>query len=351
MNKKMGYPQILAISNIHESLYFQPYNSPGTFIIEKGSDHLRLIPEIDRPHEWHDGVYSDCIRYKNLLVFVPYLNAKFISILDTQSLKFSYVENVGGYRYKKGIVYENGIYMFGESLDGGKRMMLDMDSMSVKNVVWKGENVSPTIMFDSGCRIDNKVYWSNWGSGTVCNFDFENKNAEKIVIKNVNMPILTITFDGEYFWLSGIGDEILIWDEKKNEIVETIQLEKAREKRLWEMRFSSSKILGEYVYFSPVNYDKMIRIHRKSKKIEELFEIEKNEACWNICEMGCDRFYVDVTNYKDGSSRNYTISEDGTIKDNNTEFSIQDYYFKENIYERPSNTLEMFINYLTSVHV
>lgn len=314
-------------------------------MLGKGSYSPRAIPEMSKPYEWHEFMYSDCVRYENLLVFVPYVDAKFISVLNTQSLKFSYVENTGGYRYKKGIVYENGIYMFGEPMDGGKKMVLDMDSMSMKNVIWQGD-ASPTITFDNGCRVNNKVYWPNWGFGTVCIFDFENKTTEKIKIKNVDMPILTITFDGQYFWLSGIGDEILIWDKEKNEIVEVIQLEKVNKNCPWDMRFSAAKIMGEYIYFSPVYYKKMVRIHRQSQKIEELFEIEDDEVCWNICETGYDSIYVDVTNYKENSSRNYIISANGIMKDNNTEFSIQDCYFEENFFENSGNTLDMFITYL-----
>ncbi|MXP77837.1 hypothetical protein GN277_21525 [Lachnospiraceae bacterium WCA-9-b2] len=82
----------------------------------------------------------------------------------------------------------------------------------------------------------------------------------------MDLSILTVTFDGEYFWLSGIGDEVLIWDEKKNEIIEVIQLKKVDRNCPWNMRFSSSRILGEYVYFSPVYYNKMLRINRYSKK-------------------------------------------------------------------------------------
>lgn len=348
MNKEIKYPQIIAISNINGTLYFKSYNSPGTFMLEEGSDSLRVIQEMEKPYVWHEFMYSDCVKYENMLVFVPYVNAEFITILDTQSLKFLYVRNVGGYRYKKAIVYENGIYMFGEPCDGGKRMMLDMHSLDVKNVIWKGDSADPAIMFDNGCQINNKVYWPQLGYGEICTFDFENKTSKTIQLKNVEMPILTICFDGEYFWLSGIGDNILIWDEKENEIVEVIQLEKTERNSPWNMRFSTSKILGEYIYFSPVFYKKMIRIHLKSRKIEELFEVGNDEVCWNICEIGNDSIYVDITNYKEGGSRNYIIAVDGKIKDNNIEFSIQNCYFQENIFESSNNSLEVFINYLAS---
>lgn len=348
MNIKVKYPQIVSISNINETLYFKSYNSPGTFRLEKGSGSLRVIQEMNKPYVWHQFMYSDCAKYGNMLVFVPYVNAEFISILDTQNLKFYYVKNIGGHRYKKAIVYEDGIYMFGEPMDGGKRIMLDMNSMNIKNITWKGEHVEPAITFDNGCRINNKMYWPNFGHGTICIFDFENKTTDKVKIKNIDLPILTVTFDGKYFWLSGIGDEILIWDEKENEIVDVIQLEKTDRECLWDMRFSSSRVLGENIYFSPVYYKKMIRINRKSKKIEELFEVGNDEVCWNICDLGYDKIYVDVTNYKDDKSRNYIISVDGTIKDNNTEFSIQNCYFQENILESQDNNLKKLINYLLS---
>lgn len=348
MNKENKYPQIITMSNINGNLYFKSYNMPGTFMIEKGSCSLRVIQEMNKPYVWHEFMYSDCVRYNNILVFVPYINAEFISILDTQSLEFTYVKNIGGYRYKKAIVYENDTYIFGEPLDGSKRMKLDMHSLELKEAIWKGENVEPAIIFDNGCRINNKMYWPNFGYGTICIFDFENKTTEKVKIKNVDLPILTVTFDGEYFWLSGIGDEVLIWDEKQNEIVNRVTLKKTDRRCQWDMRFSSSKVLGEYVYFAPIYYKKMIRINRKSKKTEELFEIGNDEVCWSICETGYDSFFVDITNYKENTSRNYLIAADGIIKDNNIEFAIQNCYFQENMLEGPDNSLEMYINYLVS---
>ena len=350
MNREVKYPQIVAISNINGTLYFKAYNFPGTFMLKKGSDTLSVIQEMDKPFTWHPFMHSDCVNYKNILVFVPYVEAEFITILDTESLKFLYIKNIGKYRYKKAIVYEDGIYMFGEPFDGGRRMRLDMNSLNVKNITWKGEDVKPAITFDNGCRINNKVYWPNFGCGTICIFDFENKTTKKVQIKNVDIPILTVAFDGEYFWLSGIGDEILIWDERENKIIQVIQLEKTDRECPWDMRFSSASIMGEYIYFSPVYYKKMIRIHLKSKKIEDVFEIKNDEVCWNICEIGHDRIYVDVTNYKDNKSRNYVISADGVIKENNEEFSIQNCYFQENLFENSDNRLEMLIDYLVLSH-
>ena len=83
------------MSNINGNLYFKSYNMPGTFMIEKGSCSLRVIQEMNKPYVWHEFMYSDCVRYNNILVFVPYINAEFISILDTQSLEFTYVKNIG----------------------------------------------------------------------------------------------------------------------------------------------------------------------------------------------------------------------------------------------------------------
>lgn len=351
MNKEIRYPQIIAISNINGTLYFKSYNSPGTFMLEKGSSSLQVIQEMNKPYVWHEFMYSDCVKYKDMVVFVPYVNAEYISILNTIDLKFSYVKNTGVHRYKKAIVYEKGIYMFGEPCDGSKKMMLDMDSLEVKNPIWEGENVKPAIIFDNGCQVNNKMYWANWGCGTICVFDFENKTTYKVKIKNIDMPILTISFDGEYFWLSGIGDKILVWDEEENEIVEIIQLKKTDGKCPWNMRFSSSRILGEHIYFSPVYCKKMIMINLKSKKVEELFEIGSNEVCWNICATDHNSIYLDVTDYKENKSQNYIILSDGTVKNNNTEFSIQNCYFQENLFEGVDNNLQMFINYLASIRV
>ena len=350
MNRKEKYPQIVAISNVDGTLYFKGYNSPGTFMLKKGSESLCVIQEMNKPYIWHQYMYSDCARYKNMLVFVPYVDAEFITILDTQSFKFSYVKNTGGYRYKKAIAYNDQIYMFGEHLDGGRRMLLDMESMNVTSITWKGKKVEPAITFDNGRKINHKVYWPNFGNGTICVFDFENRTTDKIKIKNTDVPILTVTFDGEYFWLSGIGDEVLIWDEMENKIIDVIQLKKIDRECPWDMRFSASRIMGEYVYFSPVYYNNIIRINRKSKKPEYLFEVGDDEVCWNMCEIEKDRIYIDITNYKKDNSRNCIISADGTIREKCTEFSIQNCYFQENLFENLDNNIEVLINYLASDH-
>ena len=68
----------------------------------------------------------------------------------------------------------------------------------------EGEKVEPAITFDNGCKINHKVYWPNFGNGTICVFDFENTNGMQHVGENRFVPVAK---NGEPM----LGDGKVVW--------------------------------------------------------------------------------------------------------------------------------------------
>ncbi len=125
------YPKILSVVNIDGNIIFKANNFPETFIFDKNKNKVELIDESDIPYKWNSNIFSDCLLYENKVIFLPDQDGDYIFILDTDCMKFTYVKNPQGYRYKKGYVYGKYVYMFGEFVCGGHILKLDMDTYTV----------------------------------------------------------------------------------------------------------------------------------------------------------------------------------------------------------------------------
>ena len=343
------YPKILSVVNIDGNMVFKSNNYPGTFIFDKSNSKVRLIDEPDMPYEWNVNMFSDCVLYDNKVVFVPDQDADYISILDTENMKFTYIDNPQRYRYKKGFVYGKYVYVFGEYVFGGHILRIDMDELCVELDMFEGQSYKQKIIFNNTHRIGNMIYATRVGGDEqykrACKFDLENETETYIDILGIDEPVLTICNDGEFFWLSGSSNKIFFWDEKNNTIKDTINLKAYDREYPWDFWFTSSEVFGDYVYFAPAYHNKMIRIDRKTHEAEELFEITPEEVCWSICKIDEKRLYVDISHYNTKDARNYVFYEDGTYEKDNDMFILEDLYMNE-INESKISTLKAFVKHV-----
>lgn len=351
LDEKKVFPQIYSMANIGDKHIFKPLLSDGTYIMDEGNHRLRAVPELNKPYSWHPYIYSDCVAFEDKVLFVPYQDAEYISVLDTSKQKFQYIENPGKCRYKKGIPYKNQIYIFGERLDGGNTLVVDMEKMTAEKVTWNGDETKPEIIINNISLMDDKVYCPNYGVGSIAVYHLPEKRAELVDLKRDDFLILTIAGHENLFWLSGIGDgpceTILIWNSEENSVVEEINLQSVDKQCPWNIRFSSSIIMDEYVYFAPIRYDRMIRINRRNGSVESLFEIKDSEVCWSMCRLDEKRVYVSITDYETGNARNCICSSDGSVRENAPEYSISSVFLPEKMnLERDYSTLEMFLKYV-----
>lgn len=351
MDDKMVFPQIYSMANVGNKHIFKPLFPDGTYIMDEENHKIRAVPELNKPYSWHPHIYSDCVAFEDKVLFVPDQDAEYISVLDTSKQKFQYIENSGRCRYKKGIPYKNQIYIFGDRLDGGNTLAVDMENMAAEKIIWKGDETKPAILFNNICLMDDKVYCPNHGSASIAVYHLPEKKAELVDLKRDDFLILTIAGHENIFWLSGIGDRpyetILIWNSEENAVVEEIKLQSVDKRCPSKIRFSSSIIMDEYVYFAPLCYDRMIRINRENGFVESLFEIKDSEVCWSMCRLDEKRIYVSISDYETGAVRNCICSSDGSVRENTPEYSISSVFLPEEInMEQKNSTLEMFLEYV-----
>lgn len=348
MREDNKFPQIVSMANVCGDIYYKAYNYPGTFVLKEGDSKPSVINEMTPPYEWKKGMFSDVVAYEDKLVFLPYFFADYLAILDINTLTFSYLENVGKKIFNRGIVSENYIYMFGTLVNGGHVAKLNMDTMEIENVKFKNQRYKQKIQYGNIAVIGKKIYCPFAGEEVICCFDLESGYEYGYKIKNFDLAdsVNTITYDGEFFWISTSSNKIYVWDEGNDCIVDIIELDDFRRKYPWTFWFAASKKMGDYVYFSPAYYNTMIRVNIYSHEVEKLFEISDEEVCWNICSLDEGNLFVDITEYNSDYARNYVLNKDGTIVANDPRFSLDGLYFQSNINEDRFNGIKGFLNWV-----
>ena len=341
------FPIIVSTVNVDGNMYFKTYNHPGTYVFNNQKRRMSYIPEENAPFDWHGYIYSDCVLYEKKILFNPNKDCDYFEIYDIETHSFTYLKNTNRYSSTKSVLYEKNIYLFEQPTNGGRAVKFNMEDMRYDEVSWKGDDVEPIFLFNNCCKIDASIWGPNYGRGNLCVFNFDEQTSKKIFIEYESFPIASVAFDGELFWLSGNCDEILLWESKGNRIVEQILLHNSDVECPWEMRFSSSLVHGDYIYFAPVKYKKIIRINIKNKEVEELFTIKNNEVCWNVCELDNGRLLFGLIDYNTNISRNVIIENDEQVYVDRIEFVINDtflrLYLDRIIYEDNNSNLSDYL--------
>lgn len=126
----------------------------------------------------------------------------------------------------------------------------------------KGENIIIDNMIYIPIRHNNKIY----------KFDLRTEQWDIITVNTGLKGIDTLCFDGKLFWMTGIGQMICAWDEKKNVSMyfNTFPFKfkklvnRKEEEGFW---FSTSITYGNSIYFIPCDANMVIE-----------FDIENGEA-------------------------------------------------------------------------
>ena len=350
MNSKYKYPQIVSTAKVNGDIYFKAYSTPGTFVLKKDTGTIRLIPEWNNKEKWHGYMYSDCSVCGSKIIYSPYMETRYFSILNTEDETFTYIENTKGYTVGKSVVFGDDIYFFEKHPEGGRTAKININDLKLEEVSWEGDAVENLLLFNDCCQVGGCLYGPNCNSAQICSFDIRDGRAKKYSLeKNMNSTT-TVAYDGEYYWISGCCDEIVVWDKDRNVIENVIEIEHHETKLEWNMRFSSSIYRDGYIYFSPICYNKIIRIDTKTAQIEELFNIDDDEVCWNICDIADDRLLFSITHPYTGATRNIVINSFGDIDENN-EFMLSTLDFPDFyttiLPESKESPLEMFLNDIT----
>lgn len=124
--------------------------------------------------------------------------------------------------------------------------------------------------------IEHIIYIPIKHKNKIYKFDLTTERWEIIEVNTELKGIDTLCYDGSLFWMTGIGQMICAWDEKKNESVSYKEFPKRfgklvirkGEEGFW---FNSSIVYGDSVYFVPSDANMIIVFDCKNGEANELF--------------------------------------------------------------------------------
>lgn len=201
-----------------------------------------------------------------------------LELFNLKSKKWSYITLDGGkknwinFRGNSVFEYNGYLYVFQYSL------------VVVKVCVDKGNAeylFYPEIKPDDDTRgeiviIENIIYIPLKHSNVIYKFDLRTEQWE-VLMPNIKLKgIDTLCFDGNLFWMTGIGKMICSWDERNNkgacyeDFPEKFKklFDRKGEDGFW---FISSVIYDNSIYFIPGDSNMVIEFNIKNYKANELF--------------------------------------------------------------------------------
>lgn len=213
--------------------------------------------------------------------------------------------------------------------------------------------------------VNKKLYYIV--SSKVCCIDSVNRTNNRYDIGDVDCELNTIYYDGQNFWLSGIREEIYIWNPVQGVVKVVKNILNGYHLTEFERRmivsgvplFNYSVLLGEYIWFIPIQMNApIIYIHKKDyavnildvpkeKETEDTLKKRGNAFKYRVIYVYNER-YIGIFSLKEQKvfeidtkelqiiEKNYTLSS-------NTENSIANAYYntKNILYE--SNEFERTI--------
>lgn len=128
---------------------------------------------------------------------------------------------------------------------------------------------------------------------------------------------VTVSFDGDYFWLSGDQRFIVRWKKENNEVKEYDSFpdgfECGNKKISWKELFSCSHLWNGNLYFAPLNANMVISINRITGEIECVARIEENQICLKLIKLEDIGIYIEVD-----SCSGYYVKKSYLINSDNT---------------------------------
>lgn len=218
------------------------------------------------------GIY----KWKNYLI-LPGRDARCaISLFNLEKGEWSYINIDEDKRewldFRETDVFEyNGyLYAFSSQL---VVLKINIENKNIKFLFY------PNIKSDEDMKgeitiIDNMIYIPIRHNNKIYKFDLSTEQWEVITVNTELKGIDTLCFDGELFWMTGVGRMICAWDEKKNMSIYFNKfplkfkklVNREDEQGFW---FNSSIAYGNSIYFIPCDANMVIEFDIEHSEINE----------------------------------------------------------------------------------
>ncbi len=214
--------------------------------------------------------------------------------------------------------------------------------------------------------IDNKLYYIT--GSNVGYIDNERQTNVLYDIEGITFQLYTICHDGRNFWLSGADDKIFIWNPMQGVVKVITDILHGHELPDFEKKwivpevplFNDSILLGEYVWYIPIQDDAPILYIHKDRHYVQIMEIsgeketEKtlrqrgNAFKYRVVYVRKDR-YIGVYSIKNQSifeidTKELLIKQKKYVVSDNAKERIADVYHmeKEILYEANESNIDIF---------
>jgi len=264
---------------------------------------------------------------ENKLYMISY-EGDIICIYNMQKEEFQRItlnQKYSGKEYFRSFSYQKKIYFL--SYRHTVLLCLDTRDNDIKDLSKCFYEFERTYNFKTGvsslqdvCIVEDCFWVPLEGNNMLMQYDML---SEKFYFWKVGKRIIqysTISFDGEYFWLSGDQKVIVRWEKKTDEVREYDAFpdgfEICNEKDYKEL-FHESLVKNGNIYFAPFNCNMLIKINRKTDEMNGVSKIKSENFYYcRIREINSQEIYVEEVDVE-----NQVISSTFVDSDNNCKIS------------------------------
>lgn len=273
--------------------------------------------------------YISMVLYKNKLYIVPFVGEDIcIYNIDTKKMELIPLgKSDGGLvrkHYQLCFNYQDNIYLL--SVSEAAMLCLDTNNNKISDISkWmqefkkKFKHSTYVETLANICIIENCFWVAIHGNNVLLEYNMLTNEYHFWNVGKRKIQYVTVSFDGKYFWLSGDEKFIVRWEKEQNEVKEFDNFpngfESGDEKIVWKGLFSNGYLWKDFLYFSPLNSNMLIRFNKNTEKMECMIQTDMNHFCFRIKEISDSEIYMEEDNIKDGFiGKSYFIKMNGEYR-------------------------------------
>lgn len=204
--------------------------------------------------------------------------------------------------YKICFCYQQKVYFLGGK--GTVMLCVDTDTGVVEEITEWNDGFKKKFGFETWvrthqyvCIIDHCFWVALEGNNILLQYNMETKEYFFWNVGRKNMQYVTVSFDGEYFWLSGEEKSIVRWKKEIDEVKEFENFpegfESENKRAGVKELFSCGYIWNDSIYFAPLNSNMLVKFERLSNQMKCILKTDMNHVCFKIVEISDRELYME----------------------------------------------------------
>lgn len=169
------------------------------------------------------------------------------------------------------------------------------------------------------CIVDDCFWVALIADNVLLQYNMKTGEYEFWNVGSKKMRYGTVSFDGEFFWLSGNKAVIVRWEREKNEVREFDNFpsgfQSGYDQLGWKELFCCGHMWHGDIYYAPLNANMLVKLHRESGQIECVVKVDPLQVSFRLVEMNIDEIYMELDSVRDMSLEcAYYIGADGSYR-------------------------------------